>query len=154
MKSHAFRPLYVVLALVALTLLLREFAVPDDFGSHERGYMYGWHRKGNEEEWKQVKVKYQTREYCRGCHQQNYSMIMQTPHAIINCENCHGLAVDHPEDPPKLEVNRTREQCLRCHAKLPSEGSGRAVIRGILNGEHNPDMECVLCHNPHKPGFS
>jgi hypothetical protein len=147
MKTHFLRPVYVALAFVALVLVAREFAVPDDFGVNERGYMYGWHRRGNEDEWKRVKAKFRTREYCRDCHHGNYAMIMETPHAIVNCENCHGLAADHPQAPPKLEINRTRGQCLRCHAKLP-------VIRGINNEEHNPGVECVFCHNPHKPGFS
>ena len=153
MKSHVWRPLYVAIGLVILILIVRSFLLPDDFGSYERGYMYGWHRLGNEQEWKDFKVKYKTREYCKNCHYDNYEKIMQTPHAIINCENCHGPAVDHPQDPPKLEINKTRQQCLRCHARLPDKGSGRAVIRSVQNAEHNPGMECVLCHNPHKPGF-
>jgi hypothetical protein len=36
---------------------------------------------------------------------------------------------------------------------LPYEASGRSMIRGIDNDAHNPGMECVSCHNPHKPGM-
>jgi hypothetical protein len=133
MKGHALRPVYVVVGVVALILVARAMFVPEDFGTHERGYMYGWHRKANEEEWK--------------------STIMQSPHAIIQCENCHGPAVDHPVDPGKLSIIRTRAQCLRCHAKLPDRGTGRALIPGINDEKHNPGMECITCHNPHKPGF-
>jgi hypothetical protein len=153
MKGHALRPVYVVVGVVALILVARAMFVPEDFGTHERGYMYGWHRKANEEEWKQFKVKYKSSQYCKGCHMEKHSTIMQSPHAIIQCENCHGPAVDHPVDPGKLSIIRTRAQCLRCHAKLPDRGTGRALIPGINDEKHNPGMECITCHNPHKPGF-
>jgi len=153
MKNHVFRPVLVILAAVGIILVARAFVVPEDFGAHERGYMYGWHRKSNEEEWKNFKVKYQTREYCKGCHAENYEKIMQTPHAVIQCENCHGPAIDHPGEPAKLAIDRSRGQCLRCHASLPYVGSGRMVIRGIDDEAHNPGVECVMCHNPHRPGF-
>lgn len=153
MKSHAYRPLYLVIALVIVILVARAIIVPKDFGMHEKGYMYGWYRKASEDDWKNIKVKYKGKEYCKDCHSANYEIISTTPHTIIQCENCHSPAIDHPASPEKLEINRSRELCLRCHAKLPYEQSGRAWIRGINNEEHNPGMECVGCHNPHKPGF-
>lgn len=152
MKNHVWRPLYAVIGLVVLILIARVFVVPKDFGVGERGYMYGLHRTSNEEEWKAFKVKYRfDNEYCKGCHADKYDSIAQTPHAIINCENCHGPALDHPTDPPKLTINKTREQCLRCHFPLPYPTSGRSNIRGVDPDKHNPGVECVMCHNPHKP---
>lgn len=153
MKNHVYRPLFLVIGIVLAILIAREIMVPDDFGTHEAGYMYGWHRLGNEQEWKDFKVKYKGREYCKFCHQENYDVISKTPHVIISCENCHGPAIDHPDNPQKLAIDRTRQQCLRCHALLPYKGSGRERIRGIENDEHNPEMECIMCHNPHSPGF-
>ena len=153
MKSHIWRPLFVVIAIVILILIARQFLVPKDFGIHERGYMYGWYRKSNEEDWKKVTVKYKSAEYCKDCHSDKYSMIMQTPHAIIQCENCHGPALEHPANPPKLTIDKSRAQCLRCHYPLPYPTSGRANIRGIDPDKHNPDIECAMCHNPHKPGI-
>lgn len=151
MKGHVLRPLYVVLALVALTFAARAFVVPPDFGAHEKGYMYGWYRKGNEAEWKAFKVKHQTRSYCEGCHTEEYSLIMKSPHGIINCENCHGPARDHPEAPLKLGIDKSRALCLRCHGYLPYKSTGREMIKGISPEEHNPDVECVSCHSPHNP---
>jgi predicted CXXCH cytochrome family protein len=151
MKSHVLRPLYVILALVGLILLSRVFIVPKDFGVQERGFMYGWHRKGNEQEWKDFKVKYKTVQYCSQCHTEEYSLLGKSPHIIIQCENCHGPAVDHPADPPKLSIDRSRGLCLRCHSWLPYEASGRYKIPGINPEEHNPGIECVACHNPHSP---
>ena len=152
MKNHVFRPLLVVIGLVVIVLIARFFYVPSDFGSHERGYMYGWHRKSNEDEWKAFKVKYQfNNEYCKDCDSDKYETLMQSPHAVINCENCHGPAVEHPSDPLKLKIDKSREQCLRCHYPLPYPTSGRANIRGVDPQKHNPGVECSMCHNPHKP---
>lgn len=152
MKSHVLRPLWVVLGLVAVVLLFRLFYVPKSFGIGERGYMYGWYREANVGDWENFKVKYSgSSEFCNNCHPDKYESIMKTPHAIIICEDCHGPAIDHPVDPPKLIIDKSREQCLRCHTYLAYPSSGRADIRGIDPAEHNPDMECAMCHNPHNP---
>jgi len=153
MKNHVLRPLIVVIGIVILILLARLVVVPKDFGAHEQGYMYGWHNKANEQFWKDFKVKYQGAEYCKDCHDKNYTSIKKSPHQNIECENCHGPAVDHPENPPKLAVDKSRAQCLRCHYPLPYPTSGRAKIRGIDPDKHNPDVECSMCHNPHKPSL-
>ena len=151
MKSHVLRPLIVFLGIIGLILLARIFLVPKDFGVYDRGYMYSWHRLGNEEDWKKVTVKYQGKEYCKDCHAVNYAAINKTPHKIIECENCHGPAIEHPSDPPKLVIDKSRDHCLRCHYPLPYPSSGRAKIKGIDPEKHNPDAECTACHNPHNP---
>lgn len=151
MKSHVIRPFLVVLGVIVLILIARKVMVPADFGSQERGYMYGFHRKSNEAEWKAVKPKYQGREYCKDCHETQYSSIMHSPHKNINCENCHGPALTHPDNPAKLSIDRSRALCLRCHAKLPYPGSGRINIKGIDPDTHNKEAECAGCHNPHDP---
>ena len=160
MKNHVFRPLIVFLCLVALALVFRFFYVPKDFGSHKNGYMYGWYRTGNIEDWKKVAVKYQGSEYCKDCHSENYESIMMSPHAIIQCENCHGPAgtpegILHFDQDKRaqLPIERSRKLCLRCHAKLLYPTSGRNDIRGIDPEKHNADIECVSCHNPHKPSL-
>jgi predicted CXXCH cytochrome family protein len=152
-KNYALRPLYVIICLVIAVLAFREFYVPKDFGIHG-SYMYGWHRKGNEEDWKAFKVKYKfDNEYCKDCHSDKYDSIMQSPHAIIKCENCHGPAFDHPTDPSKLTIDRSRGLCIRCHASLPYPQTSRANIRGIDPDKHNAEIECSMCHNPHNPSL-
>lgn len=151
MKNHVLRPLFVVIGIVILILLARTVLVPKDFGIGERGYMYGWHRKNNEEEWKNFKVKYMGKEYCKDCHGDKYEAVNKTPHSIIPCEDCHGPAIDHPSDPPKLSKNTSRAECLRCHFPLPYPTSHRLKIKGINPDTHNPDIECSTCHNPHNP---
>src|ERR1035437_10179747 len=97
--------------------------VPDDFGIGDRGYMYGWHRKGNEADWKAVKVKYKTAVYCKDCHKKEYDAIITSPHAGIMGENCDGPALNHPDDPPTLTIDRNRSLCARCHARLTYKAS-------------------------------
>ncbi len=152
MKNHVLRPLYVTIALVILIFLARIWLVPKDFGIHERGYMYGWHRLGNEQDWKNMPVMYQGREYCKQCHPDKYNSIMKSPHKIIQCENCHGPAGDHySEKTPKLVINKSRALCLRCHYPLPYPTSGRVNVPSIDPDKHNPGIECADCHNPHNP---
>lgn len=153
MKSHVWRPLYLVICAVLLVLAVRAMVVPEDFGIHERGYMYGWYRKGNEEEWKGVTVKYRTAAYCRGCHAEKAASIGRSPHGIIDCENCHGPAMEHPEGPSNLHIDTRRLLCLRCHASLPYPTSGRSKIRGINPDTHHREAECTLCHDPHSPNL-
>ncbi len=151
MKNHVLRPLFVVIGVVILILLARLVLVPKDFGIGQRGYMYGWHRNSSEEDWKNFKVKYQGKEYCKDCHSDKYDKINKTPHKIIQCENCHGPAIDHPADPEKLTIDKSRALCLRCHYPLPYPTSGRSKIKSIDPDNHNPGIECADCHNPHNP---
>jgi len=143
--------LYLVLAVVAGMLLLRKLVVPADFGVGARGYMYGWHRAGNEQDWRKVAVKYRGSAYCATCHAKLYAAKKDSPHKNIECENCHGPANGHPKDPPTLTINRGRELCLRCHFRLPYPGSARGRIKGIDGATHHPELGCVTCHWPHDP---
>jgi predicted CXXCH cytochrome family protein len=152
-KNHVWRPLFVVIGVVALILVARSFLVPKDFGIQERGYMYGFHRLGNEEDWKSMPVMYKSAEYCKDCHPDKTEALAKSPHSIIQCENCHGPAGNHPDDPPKLPIDRSRALCLRCHAQLPYPMTNRAVIPGIDPDKHNPGMDCPDCHNPHNPSL-
>lgn len=162
MKSHVWRPFLVVLILIAAFLILRTFLVPKDFGIHLQGTQYGnyttgYYRKGDEDYWKAIKVKHRARDYCKDCHPEQFENVMKSKHAKVQCENCHGPAIDHPEKPEKLSIDRTRELCLRCHAALPYRPSVYAQLPGAPitlkmqdPDKHNPGIECVMCHNPHE----
>jgi len=150
-KSHVTRPLYVLLPIVAAILIARYFVVPDDFGIQDRGYTYGFHRLSDEADWKAMPVEYKGSDYCKDCHPDETQKHDSSPHSIIQCENCHGPATGHPDNPEKLPIDVDRSLCLRCHAALPYPESGRAVVPGIDPNGHNPGKECVHCHNPHDP---
>lgn len=147
---HVLRPLYVVLALVAIILIARSFWIPNDFGTHEQGYTYGLYRQSNVEEWKNFTVKYRGREFCGACHAGQAQKLASAGHKDIECESCHGPALFHPADPLKLVLDRSRELCLRCHTRLIYPNSLRAQIKGISPDQHNPGLECAFCHKPHE----
>lgn len=151
MENHVWRPLLIVLVVVCGILMTRALVVPEDFGIYERGYMYGWHRKSNEAEWKNVRVKYKTARVCAGCHKEKNDELIKSVHAAISCENCHGPNYDHPEDPLGMNIDRSRKLCIRCHSYLPYKGTLRGGIPGIDPEKHYPSAECVLCHIPHNP---
>ncbi len=153
MKNHAWRPLVVAIGAVALLLTVRAIVVPSDFGVNGSGFTYGFHRKSNIDEWKQFKVKYREKEYCRECHEEKVEENLTSPHSIIQCENCHGPAIDHPVDPESLAIEGTRLLCLRCHAFLPYPQSNRADMPYVDPNDHNPGENCISCHNPHHPNL-
>lgn len=153
LKKHVWRPLFVVLGLVLAILLVRMVYVPDDFGVQARGYTFGFHRLGNEQEWKKLPERFRDSNYCAECHQEKSDRLAGGQHAMIPCENCHGAAFDHPEQPPKLVLDRSRELCLRCHSRLYMPSSDRSTIPGIDPEQHNGGSPCVDCHNPHRPSL-
>jgi len=140
----------VFLGLAGLILVIRIILVPADFGIHEQGYLYGWYRKSNEQEWVNLAIKYQGRGYCQDCHGEPYKSILSSPHRGIECENCHGPAGDHPTNPLKLKKNTGRDLCLRCHSYLAYPTSKRSEIKGIDAEKHNPSGACASCHDAHK----
>jgi predicted CXXCH cytochrome family protein len=152
-KSHVWRPLLVVIGLVVLILLFRTVYVPDDFGTHDRGYMFGFHRLSDEQVWKDYPAKYKDSTYCSECHDDKTAELAASGHGMVPCENCHGAAFGHPESPEKLAIDRSRELCIRCHAQLFTPSSGRSDIPGIDPGTHNTGIECSECHNPHNPSL-
>jgi len=129
------------------------FYVPDDFGIQDRGYTFGFHRLGNEQDWKEFPAKYKGSDYCAECHEENSESLAKSGHGIIPCEDCHGPAFRHPEAPEKLTIDRSRGLCLRCHSQLFMPSSQRNDLPGIDPQTHNADIECAECHNPHNPSL-
>ncbi len=151
-RNHWWRPLAVVLVVLALLLTFRSLYIPSDFGIHG-SFTYNLYRANNLTEWQSVTVKYQGREFCGSCHDKNYKSIMAGPHSVIQCENCHGPGIGHPDTVKKLTPGNSQQLCWRCHVYLPYDGSGRSVLPGIEpGGPHAPlGEECYTCHNPHAP---
>lgn len=151
MKWHVLRPLWLAIGLLVTILIARQFMVPDDFGIHGESFTYNFYRLGNVQEWKDFPAKYLGRESCLECHEENYEQNGSGPHAPIQCENCHGPGVNHPDEIEYLPLNTTRELCLRCHESLDYPDSRRAELPNIRNRTHKRRRECVSCHNPHDP---
>lgn len=153
MKNHVLRPLWVAIAIIFLFLLYRHSVVPEDFGINGDNFTYGFHRAGNINDWQAVSVKYRGKAFCRECHSEKYDENMASLHKFIQCENCHGPALNHPDEPEALIIDTSRDLCLRCHALLAFPDGLRTDIPGVDPEEHNQDSECRECHNPHNPSL-
>ena len=151
MKWHVLRPLWLAIGLVVVILVARQFLVPDDFGVHGDSFTYNFYRQSNVQEWKDFPAKYQGKESCEECHEENFAQHANSPHENIQCENCHGPGVGHPDDIEHLPLNTTREMCLRCHQTLDDPDSRRAELPNVDGAKHKRRRECVKCHNPHDP---
>jgi predicted CXXCH cytochrome family protein len=150
-RNHWWRPLLLVIVIIIGVLVARTIYIPKDFGVHS-GFTYGLYRGDNVGEWKSVTVKYQGRGFCATCHQDKFNKIMGTPHKVIQCENCHGPGLGHPDGGVKLWPGDADSLCLRCHNKLAYPPNGRSLIPGIDRNRHPiPNTKCVDCHNPHQP---
>lgn len=153
----------VVITILAVAGVIgaRMIIVPS-FTPANNDYRYQWHRVANQQEWKDFKVKYQGSAYCQDCHIDQYNKISASVHAKIQCENCHGAAIDHPDKPEKLIIDKSRELCLRCHASLPYRTAvykelpqKNLQLKMVNPDEHyaGENMQCVTCHDPHKANF-
>jgi len=151
MKWHVLHPLWVTIFVIGVIIFGGRFLVPDDFGVHGRNFTYGYHRLGSIQDWKDFTVKYQGKDSCVECHEENVQLNSASVHASIQCENCHGPAVAHPGSGSTLVVDSGRELCLRCHAELSYPNSNRGTIAGIVDRRHKRGRECKTCHNPHSP---
>lgn len=145
--------------LVAGVVGARMIIAPS-FTAANNDYRYQWHRVANEQEWKDFKIKYRGEAYCRDCHADQSEKVVESVHAKVQCESCHGPAIDHPDDPKKLNVDRGRGLCLRCHSSLPYRpanyaelSKGQMQLKMVKAEEHNPGVNCVDCHDAHRADF-
>ncbi len=105
---------------------------------------------------------------CGSCHTTGYSpqgkqddlpgMVGTWAEEGITCENCHGPASQHVQDPyaVKPKVVRDAEQCGKCHRRggVEAVNASGGFIRHheqyeeLYQSKHLV-LECVDCHSPH-----
>ncbi|MBF0457036.1 MAG: cytochrome C [Nitrospirae bacterium] len=172
--SHAWRPLFVVLAVMISIIVFRVIFVPSDFVAKNGDYKFQWHRLSSEEVWKNFPVKHKGRDFCQQCHSELVNKIKDSGHQHVQCENCHAMfepgKKSHPIDLKddfgyllEIGIERSRELCKRCHAELPYRPQTYVITKGttaetvkfkmIDPTKHNPGIECVMCHDVHSAGF-
>jgi hypothetical protein len=130
---------------ISLFLLLRHFLVPASFGQ------YGHYRGASLEENASKEINYAGQLACFDCHQDIEDMKSQDVHKGIHCETCHGPGQKHALSSEAGDILKPsgREFCGRCHNKIA--GKPNDVITQVDLSKHNPDKNCIECHNPHEP---
>lgn len=112
---------------------------------------YGFHTvdaRKNEQRWAGVPLQYVGSSLCSTCHKAQTTLWSKSSHRTIACENCHGPAIDHLKTGARPIVDRSREFCGTCHAKLVSRP---ASFPQVNMNEMGGQAACVTCHSPHDP---
>ena len=136
-------PMFVI--FIGLFLLARYFLIPESFGK------YGYYRAFSLDDNAAQKLNYAGRDYCIACHDNVETDKRQDQHMDLSCEVCHGPGQDHADDPEnvKIIIPAGRQVCGLCHARHPAKNEN--VIVQIDPGKHYSGIDCIECHNPHKP---
>jgi len=152
MPPQINRLLILFAILIALFLIVRHFLVPASFG--DLGH-YRANSLIDNADTLLHPVKYRGVKSCEGCHDSVIALKKIGPHVNIKCETCHGPAFKHIKNPktdtllvPKT-IPYTRFFCAKCHTK--NKARNEKIIKQIDPNEHNVDMACTDCHNPHHP---
>ncbi len=152
---HIVRASLILGALLLGFLSARSRFVPESFGE------YGHYRFASIQEEMAIVPLYQDSESCGECHPQRLSQRQSGRHPSVECETCHGPGKDHMSQTDgsqsRMELNRSRELCLRCHRELEAR---RESFPQVNVADHfdmldlDPEEEsvtCIDCHDPHSP---
>ena len=168
MKSklkHIYQVFGVVGLIIAVAVILRQFAVPPSFGS------LGFFRADALEEAKEKSPRHLSEMACQKCHAKQVKLHDKDAHTKVECEVCHGPADKHisfyEESPAqtkrpvpssaKMEKPTGKESCLTCHQKLAARPSSFPQIEWEEHyrfvGVKDKSAPCTTCHSPHEPLF-
>ena len=143
MPKQVSRLLIVFGVFVVAFFVARHFLVPESFGE------LGHYRANALEDISKLEPKYMGIATCVDCHDSIAKVKEKGNHKTQNCETCHGPGYKHEGDPSeKLEKPTAKEFCLKCHSKNASRPK---FLKQIISKEHNPETNCIECHNPHQP---
>lgn len=136
-------PLFII--FIGLFLIARHFLIPESFGK------YGHYRALALDENAARPMHFAGRAACAECHEDVADAKSEDVHAGLSCEVCHGPGQAHVNAPGETAMFKPsgRDFCGRCHTLNPARNSN--VITQIDLKEHNPGIDCIECHNPHKP---
>lgn len=87
---------------------------------------------------------------CSACHANIYRTKALSPHAPLDCTECHETPSDHSAHPRTIFAAKPtkRSDCTRCHAK--GSNADRFIPR-IDPATHGETYLCWECHYPHFP---
>lgn len=157
--SHLYRLGFLLAAGVVAFVVIATLATPSSWNYEV------WYRGDAPAEMAQQPLVYggiaaigtSTRnESCQTCHVEDVTVLSKQKHKTLSCESCHGALADHAQAEDKVAdawTDRTRSQCLNCHAPLisrprrfPQFTSDIAKHKAI-----EPADTCLKCHDAHDP---
>ncbi len=136
-------PLFAI--FIVAFLILRHFLIPESFGEHGH-YLFNAVYDNQDKE-----LHYAGGDVCADCHEDQAQSLASDMHKMISCETCHGPGLEHIETESSefIEKNSGREFCGLCHSINYARKTN--VVVQINTDEHNPEKNCIECHNPHMP---
>lgn len=143
----------LLFAVVAVAFVLARAAILQGVFTLDEFALRPPNREANQREWMSLAATYAESSTCAGtdCHTDIYEAWATSSHGTVACENCHGPAQAHVENPTVSVFTDTSPQlCETCHAQLAARPSSFPQIKP---GEHYPPASaCISCHLPHRPG--
>ncbi|MDO9512386.1 MAG: cytochrome c3 family protein [Bacteroidales bacterium] len=131
--------------IIGVFLVLRLILTPVSFG--EKGHYRALALIDNMDH----EMHYMGNESCQNCHELETEMHASDLHSDLPCEGCHGPAYLHNSKPDSFHLVKPegRQFCAKCHEQNAAR-PGDLINQKII-AEHNPEYQCIECHNPHKP---
>lgn len=150
--SHAYPLFGIVLAILVLSLVAREFLVPPSYGQ------FGNYRGDAVLDAADKTPVFAGRDVCGECHEDELNYISKDVHSKVECEVCHGDGSAHIIDSNSgMIVPNGKDQCLLCHNRLNARPG---AFPQIVWQEHfetlgvtDKTTRCIQCHSPHEPLF-
>ncbi|MBC8276998.1 MAG: hypothetical protein H8E46_02115 [FCB group bacterium] len=144
MPSQIKRLLIFLLIFGSVFFIGRKFFVPASFGE------LGHYRALAVDEIIGQKMNFSGHQACFECHDDISETKQNSYHKPVNCEACHGPALEHAVSEGDILplIPRGRGDCLLCHGYNPARPTGFPQIDASA---HNPNQPCIKCHNPHAP---
>lgn len=117
----------------------------------KQGGLASLYQEGNTQEWTDSPAQLVSSSLCQGCHPGVYDGWAASEHRSVNCQTCHGPAVEHVQGKGKLIIDTSQELCGLCHNRTIGR---RADFPQVDLKEHAGQSACILCHQPHAPGLA
>jgi predicted CXXCH cytochrome family protein len=150
---HNKLPKHILRLLILLGLLAVIFIAAKVLLTDPSYYKYGYYRADSVPELAAGEPLYKGTPYCLSCHADSQQDTSTGAHVNVECEVCHGINREHPDNSKMLIPADTIKLCLTCHQAMPARPARQPQI---VVGEHPvAGMEtppCQTCHNPHSPG--
>ena len=149
--KHLTRAGLILAAAVVAFVLLRAAILQGAFTLDEFA-LRPPNPEANQREWMSLPAVYGDSSSCGSadCHSDIYEAWTRSAHGTVACENCHGPAEAHVENPvAKVSSDTSPQLCETCHAQLAARPS---AFPQVEPSQHYPESPCLSCHLPHRPG--